>query len=71
MILKANQGVKVRVLIDSVGSFFLYFNQKYLKKLKKAGGTVSFFMPIFKQPFQKDIWDQHIIKIDVRIFFLV
>lgn len=55
LILKADQGLKVRVLIDSVGSFFLYFNQKYLKKLKKAGGTVSFFMPIFKQPFQNYI----------------
>ena len=53
--LKASQGVEVRILIDSVGSFFLYFNQKYLKKLKKAGGTVSFFMPIFKQPFQNYI----------------
>ena len=55
LILKADQGLKVRVLIDSVGSFFLYINQKYLKKLKKAGGTVSFFMPIFKQPFQNYI----------------
>ena len=55
LILKAGQGVEVRILIDSVGSFFLYFNQKYLKKLKKAGGTVSFFMPIFKQPFQNYI----------------
>ena len=53
--LKASQGVEVRILIDSVGSFFLYINQKYLKKLKKAGGTVSFFMPIFKQPFQNYI----------------
>jgi len=55
LVLKAIQGVEVRLLIDSVGSFFLYFNQIYLRKLKKAGGSVSFFMPIFKQPFQNYI----------------
>ncbi|MCK5110320.1 MAG: cardiolipin synthase [Arcobacteraceae bacterium] len=53
--LKAKEGVRVRILIDSVGSFFLYFNQIYLRKLKKAGGSVSFFMPIFKQPLQNYI----------------
>lgn len=52
---KALDGVQVRLLIDSVGSFLLYFNQIYLYKLKKAGAEVHFFMPIFKQPLQNYI----------------
>ena len=52
---KALQGLNIRVLIDSVGSFPLYFNQIYLRRLKKAGAKVDFFMPIFKQPLQNYI----------------
>ena len=52
---KASQGLNIRVLIDSVGSFPLYFNQIYLRRLKKAGAKVDFFMPIFKQPLQNYI----------------
>lgn len=55
MIIKAKQGVKVRLLIDALGSYKLYFRQKPIKKLRKAGASVQFFMPIFKMPFRNYI----------------
>jgi len=46
LIHKANQGVEVNLLIDSVGS--LKSNRKELKKLVRAGGKVAeFFPPLF------------------------
>lgn len=46
LIQKANQGVEVNLLIDSVGS--LKSSRKELKKLVRAGGKVAeFFPPIF------------------------
>ncbi len=45
LIEKAKQGVEVRLLLDSIGSFVLYFNQKPLKKLTTAGGSYAFFHP--------------------------
>lgn len=45
LIKKAEQGVEVRLLYDSVGSFNTY---KYnFKKLKKAGGQIAEFFPPF------------------------
>ncbi|MGN1221712.1 MAG: cardiolipin synthase [Christensenellales bacterium] len=42
---KAQQGVEVRVLYDSIGSFHTY--KSSFRKLKKAGGQVAEFFPPF------------------------
>ncbi len=47
---KARNGLDVRLLLDSVGSYKLHFNQRHLKKLRKAGVKVRFFMPIISMP---------------------
>ncbi|MDM5263486.1 cardiolipin synthase [Sulfurovum sp. XTW-4] len=52
---KAKEGIKVRLLMDLVGSLGASFNQKGFKALKKAGGEVAFFTPILKRPFQNYI----------------
>jgi cardiolipin synthase len=52
---KANEGVKVRLLMDLVGSLGASFNQKGFKALREAGGEVAFFTPFFKRPFQNYI----------------
>ncbi|WHN65428.1 cardiolipin synthase [Cysteiniphilum sp. QT6929] len=52
---KAKQGVTVKLLIDSLGSYRVYFNQRIFKRLRKAGGKVSFFMPIIQMPFRNYI----------------
>lgn len=49
---KAKDGVEVKLLVDALGSFPLYFFQHSLKKLRQAGGKVSFFMPILQMPFR-------------------
>ena len=53
--LKAKQGVRVRLLLDLVGSFSASFNKKGFKAFKEAGGEVAFFTPILKRPFQNYI----------------
>lgn len=52
---KAQEGVKVRLLLDTVGSLGVYFKQKEFKALKEAGGKVAFFIPILTRPFQSYI----------------
>jgi len=52
---RAEAGVKVRILIDIAGSLGVYFKQNPFKALRKAGGEVAFFVPIFKKPFQSYI----------------
>lgn len=52
---KAQEGLEVKLLIDSLGSFPLYCFQHPLKKLRKAGAEVSFFMPILQMPFRNYI----------------
>jgi len=52
---KAQEGVKVRLLLDLVGSLGAYFNQRRFKALREAGGEVVFFIPILKRPFQNYI----------------
>ena len=52
---KAKEGVKVRLLIDVVGSLGVYLNQKNFKELRLAGARVNFFTPILKRPFQNYI----------------
>ena len=49
---KAKEGVKVRLLLDLVGSLAANFHQKRFKALKDAGGEVAFFTPILNRPFQ-------------------
>ena len=52
---KAKEGVKVRLLMDLVGSFGANFNQRGFKALKESGGEIAFFTPILKRPFQNYI----------------
>ncbi|WP_158106930.1 phospholipase D-like domain-containing protein [Caedibacter taeniospiralis] len=52
---KAQKGVTVKLLIDSLGSYRVYFNQRIFKRLRKAGGKVCFFMPIIQMPFRNYI----------------
>ena len=52
---KAMEGVTVKILIDSLGSYRVYFNQNIFKSLRKAGGKVCFFMPIIQMPFRNYI----------------
>ena len=52
---KAQEGVEVKLLIDSLGSLLLYCFQRPLKKLRLAGGKVSFFMPILQMPLRNYI----------------
>jgi cardiolipin synthase len=47
---KAAQGVRVRLLLDGVGS--LLFPRKELRKLVRAGGRYGFFMPMIMIPFR-------------------
>jgi cardiolipin synthase len=55
MTIRAKKGVKVRLLMDLVGSMGVYFNQRCFKELKEAGGEVAFFVPMLKRPFQNYI----------------
>jgi cardiolipin synthase len=47
---KAAEGVKVRLLLDSVGSWRV--SRRYLRPLTDAGGEVAFFMPVLHIPFR-------------------
>lgn len=55
LIEKESSGVHVRLLIDSLGSYKLYFFQGPLQKLRKAGCEVHFFMPLLRLPYQNSI----------------
>jgi cardiolipin synthase len=55
LVKKAKEGVRVRILLDLVGSVGAYFNQRGFKELRKVGGEVAFFVPILKRPFQNYI----------------
>lgn len=52
---KAQEGVEVKILLDTLGSWKLYFTRYHLKTLKEAGIQISFFMPIFQMPFRNYI----------------
>lgn len=52
---KARQGVEVRLLMDSIGSFALYRNPKALQALTDAGGHYAFFQPVFKNLFNSQV----------------
>lgn len=55
LIKKSNEGVEVKILLDTIGSIVLYLSQYRLKKLKDAGVEVEFFMPILRMPFRNYI----------------
>lgn len=52
---KAAQGLDVKLLIDAVGSYSLYFWQRPLRAFRDAGGKAVFFMPIVKHPLKNYI----------------
>lgn len=52
---QAERGVDVRLLIDALGSWQLYFRPSALRRLRAAGGDVRFFMPILRMPFRNYI----------------
>lgn len=55
LIKKKKEGVEVYLLIDSIGSYKLYFFQHSLKKLKQVGVNIKFYMPILSMPFRNYI----------------
>jgi cardiolipin synthase len=48
---KALRGIRVYLLIDTVGGF-MQFPRRKLKPLKQAGGSVRYIMPLFHTPFK-------------------
>jgi cardiolipin synthase len=47
---KASQGLKVRLLLDGLGS--VRISKKFLLPLLEAGGQAAFFMPMIHMPFR-------------------
>ncbi|WP_456485085.1 phospholipase D-like domain-containing protein [Hydrogenimonas sp.] len=52
---KASKGVRVRLLLDSIGSYGLYLRPWRLKGLREAGVEIAFFMPFLRMPFRNYI----------------
>ncbi len=52
---RAAAGVRVRVLLDSIGSLKLYLFPGPLNELKKSGAEVAFFMPFLRLPLRNFI----------------
>lgn len=53
---KAAEGVEVKMMIDSLGSFYIYrHNRKIFKNLRKLGAQVVFFMPVISNPLRNYI----------------
>ncbi|MBE0514366.1 cardiolipin synthase [Sulfurimonas sp.] len=55
LVKKAKEGLEVKILIDSLGSFPLYIFRYRLKTLIQSGAKVEFFMPVFEMPFRNYI----------------
>lgn len=55
LIKKSNEGVVIKILLDTLGSQKLYFSQDPLKRMEKAGIEIKFFMPIFQMPLRNYI----------------
>lgn len=55
LIKKANEGIEIKILLDSLGSLGVYLFHKRVKKLREAGVEIQFFMPIFEMPFRNYI----------------
>ncbi|KUJ72204.1 hypothetical protein AVO41_05165 [Thiomicrospira sp. WB1] len=52
---KANDGVEVKLLLDSIGSFDLYRRRMALRFLEEAGVEIAFFQPVFKTFFNQQV----------------
>ncbi|NDS89767.1 cardiolipin synthase [Francisella tularensis subsp. holarctica] len=53
---KAAEGVEIKMMIDSLGSFYVYrHNRKIFKKLRDLGAKVVFFMPVISNPLRNYI----------------
>ncbi len=52
---RASEGVRVRLLLDSIGSLKLYLLRSPLKELERCGAEVRFFMPFLSLPFRNFI----------------
>jgi cardiolipin synthase A/B len=46
---KIEQGIRVRLLIDGIGSF--HFPTRRLRQFKNSGGEYAWFIPLFQAPF--------------------
>lgn len=55
LIAKRREGVEVKLLIDALGSWQLYFWQYRLRPLRQAGVQICFFMPILRMPLRNYI----------------
>ena len=52
---RARAGVEVKLLIDAIGSLAVYINPFYFRSLKKAGGSVRYFMPLVRNPYKNAV----------------
>ena len=53
---KASQGLDIKIIIDSLGSFYVYrHNKRLFKNLRKLGAKVVFFMPVISNPLRNYI----------------
>jgi cardiolipin synthase len=63
---KAKSGVKVELLVDSVGSFWLYLFRAPLKRLRRAGVAIYFFTP----PFSFDFFTKFNLRYHRKIYLI-
>ncbi|WP_201351968.1 phospholipase D-like domain-containing protein [Hydrogenimonas urashimensis] len=52
---RAKEGVRVRILMDSIGSAKLYLLSRHLKEYRASGIEIAFFMPFLRFPFRNFI----------------
>lgn len=53
---KAAEGLDIKILIDSLESFYVYrHNKRIFKNLRKLGAKIVFFMPIISNPLRNYI----------------
>ncbi|HUH41508.1 MAG TPA: phospholipase D-like domain-containing protein [Sulfurimonas sp.] len=55
LISRAKEGVEIKILLDSLGSIYLYLTQYRLRELRDSGAKIEFFMPIFEMPLRNYI----------------
>ncbi|APC91542.1 MULTISPECIES: cardiolipin synthase [Francisella] len=53
---KAAEGLTIKIMIDSLGSFYVYrHNKRIFRNLRKLGAKVVFFMPVISNPLRNYI----------------
>jgi cardiolipin synthase len=53
---KAAEGVDIKMMIDSLGSLYVYFhNKRIFRNLRSLGAEIAFFMPILTNPLRNYI----------------